>query len=139
MGNCQEMATKRGKDFNNCAESKVVKYSELVQKLEALYESELSLAERIYQWTLDPISALIASAKFAYDSDKGRQTAELWRGEDNTAYISAATFYAQREYHLNFAFNKRIATKAWDLGERVLKECEDQQGNAAFQRARAVF
>lgn len=133
------MTTQTEKDFNNCAESKVVKYSELVQRLEALYESELSLAERVYQWTLDPISSLIANLAFAVDTDKGRQTAELWRGEDNTAYISAATFYAQREYHLNYAFNKRIANKTWALGEKVLKECEDQQGNPAFQKARAVF
>lgn len=131
--------TKTEKDFNNCAESKVIKYTELVQKLEALYESELSLAERIYQWTLDPISSLIASAAFAYDSHKGRQTAELWRGEDNTAYISAATFYAQRDYHLNFSFNKRITQKAWKLGEKVLAECEDQQGSPAFLKAKAVF
>ena len=133
------MTPKPEKDFNNCAESKVVKYSELVQRLEALYESELSLAERIYTWTLDPITSLLANAKFAYDTDKGRLHAELWRGEDNAAYISAATFYAQRDYHLNFAFNKRIANKTWALGEQVFKECEDQQGSAAFQRAKAVF
>ena len=133
------MTTQAEKDFNNCAESKVVKYSELVQRLESLYESELSMAERIYQWTLDPISSLIANAVYAWHSDKGKQTAELWRGEDNTAYISAATFYAQREYNLNFAFNKRICAKTWALGEKVLQECEDQQGSPAFQRARAVF
>lgn len=133
------MTTQAEKDFNNCAGSKVVKYAELVQKLEALYESELSLAERIYQWTLDPISSLIANAVYAYHSDKGKQNAELWRGEDNTAYISAATFYAQRDYNLNFAFNKRIATKTWALGEQVLQECEDQQCNPAFRKARAVF
>ncbi|MEZ0222973.1 MAG: hypothetical protein ACAH83_00340 [Alphaproteobacteria bacterium] len=131
--------TQTGTDFNNSAESKVIKYTELVQKLDALYESELSLAERIYQWTLDPISSLLASAAFAYDSHKGKLSAELWRGEDNTAYISAATFYAQRDYHQNFAFNKRISAKTWALGEQVLQECEDQTGSPAFLKARAVF
>jgi hypothetical protein len=131
--------TQTEKDFNNSAESKVIKYTELVQKLEALYESELSLAERIYQWTLDPISSLLANVAFAYDSHKGKLPAELWRGEDNTAYISAATFYAQRDYHLNFSFNKRISAKTWALGEQVLQECEDHTGSPAFLKARAVF
>jgi hypothetical protein len=133
------MTTKAEKDFNNCAESKVVKYTELMQKFEAAYQSELSLAEKIYLRWVDPITALLATVAYAYASDKGRTTAELWRGEDNTAYISAATFYAQRDYHVNFAFNKRISQKNWDLGAKAFAECEDQQGSPAFQRARSIF
>ncbi|MBI1214886.1 MAG: hypothetical protein GC185_03590 [Alphaproteobacteria bacterium] len=135
------MASASGESFNKAAANKVVRFSEMKRKLLELYEKELTLAEKIYLRTLDPISAFIAGVAYARAAVAGRLSdkAAVWRGRDNETYVNAARFLAQKSYEVKFAINKRICAKTWELGARAFDACEDYSGSLPLQGAKVIF
>lgn len=135
------------RDFFNPAAAKIVNYTDLADRLHAAYKGKLTLKERVYLNTIDPLLTMAAVAKMEFDMggplghDLRARNADGTLGiyEDKEAarlYYSTETLKTMCAYDMDFSRNKAFSRKAWKIMEGLVDAAPDCTHTPEVARAK---